>query len=307
MTTPRIEELWREAAELIRAQRGWSLRPLAQLGYRRPGRCVWLTEGELGAVVVKARNDPSGLRRAPWTSAVLTDLSERGYPVPRPLWLGTLRSGWWIEVQERLPGVPVDVLDDAVLDQIFGLIDLQVSPGVQLTDGGWDVSSWVSSILFEGWEHWWETAEVAAPAISRRLHAFLAPAAGRRLPLADIVHGDYNLTNVLVTDRVVSGVIDWDHAGLGSRAVDLASLLFEWHRLHLSGREVAVDGHARIVARIITVAGDAGLRSAVTYGAVARLALSAQRRKLDDLEQWRMVTEGVLDSLAGDRNHIDES
>jgi aminoglycoside phosphotransferase (APT) family kinase protein len=48
------------------------------------------------------------------------------------------------------------------------------------------------------------------------------------------VHGDLNLSNVLARDGVITGIIDWDHVGVGSRALDLTSLLFDWQRLQLA-------------------------------------------------------------------------
>jgi aminoglycoside phosphotransferase len=39
-----------------------------------------------------------------------------------------------------------------------------------------------------------------------------------------------DLSNVLTRDGVITGIVDWDHIGLGSRALDLTSLLFDWQR-----------------------------------------------------------------------------
>jgi hypothetical protein len=93
-------------------------------------------------------------------------------------------------------------------------------------------------------------------------------------------------------------VVDWDDAGLGTRAADLTGPLFDWHRLRLAGdRALAPDGGDRLVRRIVEVAGDEGLRCAVGYAAVARLGLTAQRREPGDFETWRQVTDAVLDAL----------
>jgi aminoglycoside phosphotransferase (APT) family kinase protein len=111
------------------------------------------------------------------------------------------------------------------------------------------------------------------------------------------VHGDLNLTNVLAGDGVITGVVDWDNVGLGSRAADLAGLLFDWHRLRLAGDPLAPNGAERLVRRIVETVGDQGLRCVVAYGAVARLGLAAQRREPDALQTWRRVTDALLDSL----------
>jgi aminoglycoside phosphotransferase (APT) family kinase protein len=70
---------------------------------------------------------------------------------------------------------------------------------------------------------------------------------------------------------VISGVVDWDHLGVGSRALDLTSLLFDWQRLRLADEDsVTADGGARLVRRVVEIAGGPGLRCTVTYGAIAR-------------------------------------
>jgi hypothetical protein len=38
------------------------------------------------------------------------------------------------------------------------------------------------------------------------------------------------------------------------------------------------------------------LRCALVYGAIARLALSARRGEVDQLETWRRVTEVILEA-----------
>jgi hypothetical protein len=247
-------------------------------------------------VVVKARADPHVEARAVWGDEVLALLAGRGYPVPRSLWHGMLDESWSLVVQSRLPGEPIRTLDGRTLDGLLRLIDLQADVG--LGTGGWDVSWWLEVVLFQGWEHWWERAEEAAPTTSRRLRAFLAPASDHRLPYTDAVHGDFNLTNVLTQTGAITGVVDWDHVGMGSRAVDLAGLLFDVHRLGLNTETtLPPDGDARIVRRIVDAAGERGLRCAVSYGAIARLALAAQRGERDSVETCARITHAILDSL----------
>jgi len=153
-------------------------------------------------------------------------------------------------------------------------------------------------VLFEGWERWWDGTEAVAPGTAGHLRTFLTPAWGHRLPAADVVHGDLNITNVLTRGGAITGVVDWDHVGLGSRAADLTSLLFDWHRLRLAGeRTTAPDGGERLVRRITQMVGEEGLRCTVTYGAIARLALTARRGRREEVESWRLVTEAILDSM----------
>jgi aminoglycoside phosphotransferase (APT) family kinase protein len=199
-------------------------------------------------------------------------------------------------VLERLPGEPLQTLDDSALDALLALVELQRD--LDVDPGGWDGAEWIERVLFDGWEGWWEAAEATASETCRRLRAFVEPARGYRLPGGDLVHGDLNLSNVLAEGGTITGVVDWDAIGYGSRASDLAGLLFDWHRLRLGGGTVATVGDRRIVSRIATVVGDEGLRCAIGYGAVARLGLTAQRAEHADLGTWRRVTDEILDRLA---------
>jgi aminoglycoside phosphotransferase (APT) family kinase protein len=166
-----------------------------------------------------------------------------------------------------------------------------------LAAGGWDVSWWIDKVVFEGWEGWWTGAEQAAPQTTRRLRVFLEPARGDRLPVADLVHGDFGVGNFLVQDGTVSGVVDWDNLGTGSRALDLTSLLFDWQRLRLAdSSSVSENGGPRLAVRIVEIAGDRGFRCCVCYAAIARLALGRQRGEHGQAEMWRCVTEAILDS-----------
>jgi Ser/Thr protein kinase RdoA (MazF antagonist) len=290
-----MDRLWMRAAERIAAARGWLLEPLGRLGQQHEDRCTWLASGASGLVVVKAVSNPFSAARAEWSAAALPVLARRGYPVPEIVWRGPLDERWFLTVQPWLPGRPLDRLRPAVLDRLIALTELQAGPVP--ASGGWDVSWWVSVILFEGWEGWWETARQAAPQVVGRLRAFLEPAWGHRLPAGDVVHHDFGLGNVLALDDAITVVVDWDDAGIGSRVIDLASLLFEWHHLLLSGQEAAPGGDAKITRRIAGIAEDNGLRCAIAYAAIDRLALTARRGDAAGTEIWRQVTSAVLDTV----------
>ena len=85
------------------------------------------------------------------------------------------------------------------------------------------------------------------PDLAGRLRAFAEPARDVQLPSHDLVHQHFNLTNVLVNDDVVCGVVDWDDAGRGCRALDVTTLLSEWHRLGIGGSDVPVGGGERLL------------------------------------------------------------
>ena len=94
--------------------------------------------------------------------------------------------------------------------------------------GGWDVSEWVDNVVFDEWEGWWQSSHAVAPELADRLRTFAEPARGSRLPSNDLVHHDFNLSNVLVDGSNVQGVVDWDDPGRGCRAQDLATQSRYW-------------------------------------------------------------------------------
>ena len=286
-----VDQLWLDAAARIRSAQAWSLEPRERLGRAHDNRVVWLAEHEGERLVVKVRADQFASERAPWTAETLAWLRGRGYPAPELLWWGEVDESWFALVETWLSGSPLAALDAGTLDALLALTDLQA--GADRPLGGWDVSWWIRAVLFEGWEGWWHGASQAAPETAARLRALLAPAWGHRLAVSDVVHHDFGIENILGGVGGVSGVVDWDHAGHGSRALDLTSLLFDWQRLWLAdANNVTADGGARLVERIVEIAGESGLRCTVCYAAIARLALSRDR---GELETWRQVTESILD------------
>ena len=287
-------DLWARVETRVREVCSLSLRPVQLLGRPRPNRCTWLAEGGPETVIVKAVSNPFALKRLTWTEQALSILKKRGYPIARTLWRGALDEQWLIMVQARVPGEAIKILDASALDALFALVDLQADPGI--TAGSWDISWWMSVVLFEGWEGWWKTVQTCAPETGHKLRSFVQPAWGLRLPADDLVHGDLNLTNVLCDQGTISGVVDWDDVGIGSRASDLTSLLFDWHRLRLSKQSAAVpDGGERLVRRIIELVGIEGLRCTITYGAIARIALTAERGEQEALSTWRQVAAAIVD------------
>ncbi len=104
-------------------------------------------------MIVKAISNPFAPARARWAAAALPVLAGRGYPVPEVAWHGQLDERWFLVVHARLPGQPLDMLDASTVEDLVALVELQT--GLGTVGGGWDVSWWISAVLFEGWEHWW--------------------------------------------------------------------------------------------------------------------------------------------------------
>jgi aminoglycoside phosphotransferase (APT) family kinase protein len=134
----------------------------------------------------------------------------------------------------------------------------------------------VANVLFDDWDEVWADAPRACPAavpLCARLRRWLQPVWGLRLPADDYAHNDLNLSNVLTEEAVITGVVDWDEFGLGSRALDLVALAIDCER---RGDRAAAD---RLLARAAQVAGDEGLRCLLSYRAIAGLAFFTHERQ----------------------------
>jgi Phosphotransferase enzyme family len=106
-----------------------------------------------------------------------------------------------------------------------------------------------------------------------RLRHWLEPVRGLRLPAADYAHNDLDLSNVLTDGARITGVVDWDEFGLGSRALDLVALAVDCEE---RGDSAAAD---RLLARAAQVAGDDGLRCLVSYRIIGGLAVFTHERQ----------------------------
>jgi aminoglycoside phosphotransferase (APT) family kinase protein len=121
-------------------------------------------------------------------------------------------------------------------------------------------------VLLDEWVVVWAVAARAAGPLCERIRRWLQPVWGLRLPSADYAHNDLNLSNILTDGERITGVVDWDEFGLGSRALDLVALALDCQQL---GDQAAAD---RLLARAAQAAGSAGLRCLVSYRALAGLA-----------------------------------
>jgi Ser/Thr protein kinase RdoA (MazF antagonist) len=224
-----------------------------------------------GPVIIKVKESDDGRadEKAQWCAAHLPALGARGYPVPTILWHGPISADWQVTVQNRLPGRSLARLDGPMLAAAMRLVELQADAGI--ADQGRDFADYVAHVLFDEWDQVWADAPracAAAGPLCARLRCWLEPAWGLRLPPADYAHNDLNPSNILTDGARITGVVDWDEFGLGSRALDLVALALDCERL---GGHDAAD---RLLDRAAQVAGGDGLRCLLSYRAIAWLAYS---------------------------------
>jgi Phosphotransferase enzyme family len=219
------------------------------------------------AVVVKWGIDPDLPEKLPYVAGQVPELLRRGVTVPRFLAYGPLGGGRYGWVQERLAGTAASVLSEVLLADLVDLIArLAGAPGgPHRNDMGW----WVPSAVFDDVAGWWQTAEAMGPAAAAfcgRLRAWTGPRRDIPATRRDYVHGDLNLSNVLVTGGRLAGIVDTELLGVGDSAIDVARLAFEWYRLARAGTPgLAPGGLDRLAALGQQLSGDSGWRIAVAY------------------------------------------
>ena len=294
---------WRQIHELVAEALGERVGDDAQpLTPARHSRMTWAARGQrTGAIVVKVRESDDGRadEKAQWCAAHLPALGARGYPVPAVLWHGMISAEWQVTIQSRLPGRPLVTLDGPVLDEALRLVELQAGAGI--ADEDRDFTGYVANVLFDDWDDVWADAPracAAAGPLCARLRRWLEPVWGLRLPPADYAHNDLNPSNILADGPRITGVVDWDEFGLGSRALDLVALAVDVER---GGDRAVAD---RLVARAAQIAGGDGLRCLVSYRVIAGLAhLAGEREAYGDslADKDCAAVSGILDRLQADR------
>jgi aminoglycoside phosphotransferase (APT) family kinase protein len=291
---------WREIRLLVSRELDEPVSGAEPLVPVRRSGMTWAARAQrTGAIVVKLRHGDRAYEKTQWCAAHLPALGARGYPVPVILWHGMISAQWHVTVQSRIPGRPLHALDGAlagpVLDALLGLVELQADAGIPA--GDFDFTGYLANVLFDDWDEVWADAAgacAAAGPLCARLRSWLQPVWGLRLPPVDYAHNDLNLSNVLTNGERITGVVDWDGFGLGSRALDLVALAVDCER---RGEGAAAD---RLLARAAQVAGDDGLRCLLSYRIIGGLAAFSHERQAygDSLgDEECAAASAVLDRL----------
>ncbi len=173
---------------------------------------------------------PDDLRRAVTVTARLRAV---GYPAPCYHLVGVappLRVVY--SVQEELPGTPLGGrLNQPLLDRVLELNTLQRG---RATSPAWGWPEPVADPVLRGGDGFrlldplrsYSAATAALLAVLQRL---VVTGSGEQPPTEDVVHFDFQGSNILAVGDVVSGVVDWEGCCAGDRAFDLATLFFYAH------------------------------------------------------------------------------
>lgn len=291
---------WHEIRMLVARELDDPVHDARPLTPPRTSRMTWAARAQrTGPIVVKARRGDNAPEKTQWCATYLPVLGARGYPVPTILWHGMISPEWHVTVQNRLPGRPLAALDGPMLDAVLGLVELQADARFQ--DDDRDFTGYVANVLFDDWDEVWADAprasEPAGP-LCARVRRWLQPVWGLRLPPADYANNDLNLSNILANGATITGVVDWDEFGLGSRALDLVALAFDCER---GGGNAAAD---RLLAQAARVAGHDGRRCLISYRTIASLAHSFREQESYGnslAEAECTAVSAILDRLEAER------
>ena len=183
---------------------------------------AWRVRADNSVAVLKWHEPASGSPHNPDAPRVVEFLRKAGYPPPAWLASGTTEDGVFWSVQELVDGEPLKELNNWSAELFIVLIDLQRR--LQLpTRYSWDQYS--RDLVF-GRHPLHQPLAHAGPNVRELLAAALETAAPHTTAgLADdeMVHSDLNVSNLLVRQGQLVGVIDIDAAGRGSAAYDLMS------------------------------------------------------------------------------------
>ena len=191
------------------------------------GGVYLLSAPDGGLAVLKWSDDPGWAGQVRRAASAVERARRGGYPTPAWLVAGTTADGCPYHVQRFVPGTPIADLEIGSVELLLDLVERQA--GLD-PDPGRDWSAHVAASVFEDVEgvgRWLRGQGVDCVAIVDAYAKLCAPYRAESLPGGDLVHGDLSTRNVLVTVGRVSGVVDIEALGSGTRVVDLAALLRE--------------------------------------------------------------------------------
>ena len=223
---------------------------------------AWLIVDTHGRQAVLKCGSPPDVARL---AAAIGRVRAAGYPAPAWLAHGVSALGRPYYVQEFVLGESATPLTAATVPLLIGVLERQAGLD-PMRDVGWDAR--ISTMAFGAELRSIVSGLGAAGAqLVARFDALLTPIT---LPSCDMVHGDFNTCNVLLSDGSVSAVIDVDGLGRGTRVFDYACLL----------REAYVEGYGQDVTRMLHFAALAIASPEVLRVCVAATAFDIVRFKL---------------------------
>ena len=172
---------------------------------------------------------------------LVTEVNRSGFPAPKPLWMANNVAGVDAPfyVMERLPGKPPGsylggsgALPKSLLLDIAALLArLHAIPPESLTDfiHRYDTPAVLSETVAQCYRRAvadWRDYAMQAETITSPTQIYMFDWLSENVPHDDsrpvLTHGDYSIHNMLAEDGHVTAILDWEAAGFGAPASDLA-------------------------------------------------------------------------------------
>lgn len=224
---PGVEELPAEVVADVASVVGAQVTCLSRLpGGINAGAVRVEVAGRADAVLkAEPRAHPHHLEEALRAQRLVEHMRGHGYPTPAWLGVGATATHVW-HLTDFVNAAPAPQLTSSLVEQMMAIIELQAGRASEPHDHG--LYAWR---VVTGQEPVVATLSGCSPAVSDLVERALLVCTDASPPTSapDMVHADFNPSNVLVRDGAVVAVVDIGNAGRGSRATDLTTLL--WHTL----------------------------------------------------------------------------
>jgi len=201
---------------------------------------------------------PTVLAAAP----VVASARAAGWPTPAWLAVGRTAAGYPYQVQDFVDGSTQQVITHGWLDLTLPAVAAQAGLG---RDGMRDWSHYDREVVFADQNDNRDAIKssgVAGAHFDDVVIRLNRPHESATLPNDDLVHGDLNAENVLISHGKLAALIDVEAVGRGSRLHDLTTLLlYEWlwgdhqvqDRLLVECRSIAAPGWLEIILSAVAV------------------------------------------------------
>ncbi len=239
--------------------------------------------------VLKWNDRPSWLRSLRRAQQITDHLASCGMPVPKYVLADTHADNITYWVQTALPGAPAEKLRLSHAEHLLDLVERQAR---QALASGANWSAYVRAVVFAGHSGWQDSLTQyndETRAVLVRLKQIVAGKEQVALRTDDICHGDMGTDNVLVSGIKVSGIVDWDAAGEGDRALDLSKLLF--YSYHVDPVREPLRRH------IEEISGQDAYTIYLAYNILAQLDWSIHHHSADSVAEGVVFSNRILADL----------
>lgn len=197
----------------------------------RGTRGAWLVRSpDQNQHIFKIAAPYDAVKRFEQTADAVKKVDSLGVRVPRIEQVGySEKYGTWY-VQELVNGFNAPAPSTRLIAQMIKFNERQAGAALK---GQSNWSDDVMNSLYHDSRGWQETIARSGPegkALVQQVRSMTEKNRNLQLPSGDIVHGDYQHYNALVSGarkERLTAIVDWDYVGRGDRGIDLSRLLYD--------------------------------------------------------------------------------